>query len=274
MSGQRQSTSQQDADVSIHDWAQVPDEDLEVHMSDSEGTEQAKEVKKGRQEAIWKERWAEACQQRAEEAWLEREHQEHEEKEKWDHEECVEHKKTPADPSVQFNDWGLDWDDGGDPHGHDQATMCQMPTARKRKKCSWATTEDNEGATGGSRKWARTGSLQGSRKKKGWTGNEDDDDDKIEEVPAPVVPQFEVAHLCLIREALESGGLGQGVPERLYNKWMLMVQGRQVAAMELQALTMQAYVRHMMATLLWPPVGWVGVVAGRVETGTGGSRSV
>ncbi|KAI6125198.1 hypothetical protein EV401DRAFT_1886078 [Pisolithus croceorrhizus] len=34
------------------DWAQVPDKDLEVHTSNSEGTKQAKEAKKSRQEMV------------------------------------------------------------------------------------------------------------------------------------------------------------------------------------------------------------------------------
>ncbi|KAI6168543.1 hypothetical protein EDD17DRAFT_1503368 [Pisolithus thermaeus] len=42
------------------DWTQVPDADLEVHTSNSEGTEQAKEAKKSRHKAVRKERWAKA----------------------------------------------------------------------------------------------------------------------------------------------------------------------------------------------------------------------
>ncbi|KAI6101589.1 hypothetical protein EV401DRAFT_2080287 [Pisolithus croceorrhizus] len=270
------------------DWAQVPNRDLEVHTSDSEGTKQAKEAKKGRWEAIWKERQAKACRQRAEEAHLERECQEHKEQERWDHEECEEHEKVEAvqwaaaaeaeamrqsvaKDKGRHDDQGLNQDDGGSPHIHGKAANNEV--RKRKKKCSWAMTEDNEGTAGGSRKHAGMGGLWGSGKKKGQTGNEDnDDDDEIEEVPALVVPQFEVAHSRLVGEASESGELGQGVPERLYDEWMLVVQGRQAAAMELQALAVQTYVRHVTATLPWPPVGRVGVGAGRVETGTMGSR--
>ncbi|KAI6095244.1 hypothetical protein F5141DRAFT_1222198 [Pisolithus sp. B1] len=274
---QQQSLSRQPTDTPAQDWAQVPDRDLKVHMSDSEGTKQAKEAEKSKWEALRKEKQAEAHRQKAEEACLER-------KTRAGGATGVEwancgprvepHPQAPADPGVQHNDWGPNWDDGGSPHIRGKAAMRQVPTTKKRKKkCSWAMTENNKGTAGGSRRRAGTGGLWGSRKKKGWTGDRDDNN-KIEEVPALVVPQFEAAHSCLVRDASELGGSGQGVPERLYDEWMLMVQGRQVvatewmaAAMELQALTMQAYMRHMTATPLWPPVGWVGAVAGRVEMG-------
>ncbi|KAI6137138.1 hypothetical protein F5141DRAFT_1209454 [Pisolithus sp. B1] len=79
---QQQSSSRQPTDAPAQDWAQVPDMDLEVHMSNSEGTKQAKEAKKGKWEALRKEKQAEACRQKAEEACLERERQEWEEHER------------------------------------------------------------------------------------------------------------------------------------------------------------------------------------------------
>ncbi|KAI6160805.1 hypothetical protein EDD17DRAFT_1760276 [Pisolithus thermaeus] len=253
----------------IRDWAQVPNEDLKVHTSNSEGTKQAKEAEKGRREAIWKERQAEACWQRAEEACLEREHQEHEEQEKRDREEHEERKKAPADPSVQHDDQGPNQDDGGSPHIRGKAAMQWVPTTKR---------EDNEGTAGGSRKHAGTGGSQGSRKKKGQTSNEDDNNNKIEEgcikTRAIITILSPSLGFCFFFSSS-----GQGVLERLYDEQMLMVQGRQVAVMEqmaavmeLQALAVQAYMRHMTAPPLWPPVGQVGAVAGGVEMGTRGSQ--
>ncbi|KAI6114001.1 hypothetical protein F5141DRAFT_1213136 [Pisolithus sp. B1] len=287
---QQQSLSQQPTDMPAWDWAQAPDADLKVHTSDSEGTKQAKEAEKEQEEHERLE--CEECteqerQEVIEVAWqaaaVEAEAvQQSVAKDKGQAGELQALGQALSVGGVQFNDWGLDQDDGGTP------CKCQAmaggqscsPCRKRKKKCSWAMMEDSEGVTGGSRKWAGTGGSQGSRRKKGWTSDEDDDNNnKIEEVPALVVPQFEVAHLHLIGEALELGGSGQGVPERLYDKQMLVVQGRQAVAMEqmavameLQALAMQAYVRHMTAPLPWPSVGRVGVVAGRVETGTGGSQ--
>ncbi|KAI6100958.1 hypothetical protein EDD16DRAFT_1716879 [Pisolithus croceorrhizus] len=63
------SSSCQPTNTTSWDWTQVPDVDLRVHTSNSEGTEEAKEAKK-------------------EEAWLERECLEWEEHKKWEQEEC------------------------------------------------------------------------------------------------------------------------------------------------------------------------------------------
>ncbi|KAI6137147.1 hypothetical protein F5141DRAFT_1209483 [Pisolithus sp. B1] len=289
---QQQSSSRQPTNMPAWDWAQVPDMDLKVHTSDLEGTKQAKEAEKGKREALRKQKWAEAHHQKAEEACLERERQEQEEHERWEHEEHADRERQEAievawravaaeaeavqqsvvkdrgrvgklqaqswvssTGSVQFNDWGLDQDNGGAPHDHDQAAM------KRKKKCSWAMMEDSKGVTGGSKKQARTGGSWGSGRKKGQTGNEDDnDDDEIEEVPVPAVPQFKVACSHLIREASELGR-------------QVVVMEQMVAVMELQALAVQAYMRHMMAPPLWPSVGQVGAVAGRVEMGARGSWS-
>ncbi|KAI6112647.1 hypothetical protein F5141DRAFT_1063046 [Pisolithus sp. B1] len=90
---QQQSLSQQPTNVPAWDWAQVPDMDLKVHTSDSEGTKQAKEAKKGKQEVLRKEKWAKACHQKAEEACLERERQEWEEHERQEHKECMDQER-------------------------------------------------------------------------------------------------------------------------------------------------------------------------------------
>ncbi|KAI6095659.1 hypothetical protein EV401DRAFT_1896003 [Pisolithus croceorrhizus] len=91
----RPSTSQPPAPASSRDWSQATDADLEVHTSDSEGTERAKEVEKSRREAAKKERRAEACRQKAEEARLERERKEREEHERqeWERREREERER-------------------------------------------------------------------------------------------------------------------------------------------------------------------------------------
>ncbi|KAI6095480.1 hypothetical protein EDD16DRAFT_1707121 [Pisolithus croceorrhizus] len=78
--------SQQPASTSSHDWSQAANEDLEVHMSDSEGTERAKEAEKSRWEAAKRERRVEAHCQKAEEARLEQERKEREEHERQEQE--------------------------------------------------------------------------------------------------------------------------------------------------------------------------------------------
>ncbi|KAI6120251.1 hypothetical protein EDD16DRAFT_1518995 [Pisolithus croceorrhizus] len=89
------STSQQPAPASSHDWSQATNMDLEVHMSDLEGTERAKEAEKSRQEAAKRECRVEACHQKAEEARLERERKEQEEHERqeWERREREEHER-------------------------------------------------------------------------------------------------------------------------------------------------------------------------------------
>ncbi|KAI6124072.1 hypothetical protein EDD16DRAFT_1517735 [Pisolithus croceorrhizus] len=90
------SSSCQPTTTPSQDWTQVPDADLKVHTSNSEGTEQAKEAKKSRHKAVRKER--------AEEAWLEREcleweeceKQEQEEHERWECKECEEKERWEA----------------------------------------------------------------------------------------------------------------------------------------------------------------------------------
>ncbi|KAI6129783.1 hypothetical protein EDD16DRAFT_1701220 [Pisolithus croceorrhizus] len=94
MSSQQHST-QQPISASSHDWRQATDEDLEVHMSNLEGTEKAKEAEKSHQEVAKKEHRAEACRQKAEEAWLERERKEQEEwkRQEWEEWERQEHEE-------------------------------------------------------------------------------------------------------------------------------------------------------------------------------------
>ncbi|KAI6108434.1 hypothetical protein EDD16DRAFT_1712015 [Pisolithus croceorrhizus] len=84
---QQPSSSRQNPNVPARDWTQASDMDLEVHTSNSEGTEQAKETEKGRREVLRKEKRAEAHRQKVEEARLERERRECEEREKREREE-------------------------------------------------------------------------------------------------------------------------------------------------------------------------------------------
>ncbi|KAI6101689.1 hypothetical protein EDD16DRAFT_1716365 [Pisolithus croceorrhizus] len=79
------SSSCQPTTTPSQDWTQVPDADLEVHTSNSEGTEQAKEAKK-------KEAWLEReCLE-----WEECEKQEQEEHERWECKECEEKERWEA----------------------------------------------------------------------------------------------------------------------------------------------------------------------------------
>ncbi|KAI6105213.1 hypothetical protein EDD16DRAFT_1714009 [Pisolithus croceorrhizus] len=100
MSSQQHMT-QQPISASSCDWSQATDKDLEVHMSDSEGTKKAKEAEKSCQEVAKKECRAEAHHQKVEEAWLERERKEQEEhkrqeQEEWEREECKEQERWEA----------------------------------------------------------------------------------------------------------------------------------------------------------------------------------
>ncbi|KAI6095721.1 hypothetical protein EDD16DRAFT_1528437 [Pisolithus croceorrhizus] len=155
------------------------------------------------------------------------------------------------------------------------------PCQKRKKKCSWAMVEEAEAAARPSRKRAGTGSLQGKGQKKGQPNDkEDDDNDKIEEVPVLAGPQSQAAYLCLVREMLVMGALVEGVPEPLYDKHMLIVQVRIAAvmehlalAMEVQAGAVQAYMRHMTTFPPWPPVVWAGVAPGGVRLVAMGSMA-
>ncbi|KAI6095096.1 hypothetical protein EDD16DRAFT_1721145 [Pisolithus croceorrhizus] len=86
----QQSTSQQTVPTPSCNWSQ---EDLEVHTSNSEGMERAKEAERSQWEVV-KECQAEACPQKVEEACLERERKEQEE---WERQECEEQEKQECE---------------------------------------------------------------------------------------------------------------------------------------------------------------------------------
>ncbi|KAI6096240.1 hypothetical protein EV401DRAFT_1895815 [Pisolithus croceorrhizus] len=183
------SSSCQPTNTTSWDWTQVPDVDLRVHTSNSEGTEEAKEAKKGRHKVARKEKWAEAHQQRAEEAWLERECLEWEEHKKWEqeecerqeHEECEEKERWEAlavacqatVAEVEAAQQSVTKDKGRVYSSGQVATYSPMAGAsmgmllqtvrgsrKRKKKCSWVTVEEAETMAGSSRKRAGMGSLQ------------------------------------------------------------------------------------------------------------------
>ncbi|KAI6094182.1 hypothetical protein EDD17DRAFT_1503690 [Pisolithus thermaeus] len=106
MSSQQHMT-QQPVSTSSHNWRQATNEVLEVHTSDLEGTEKAKEAEKSCWEAAKKEHRAEACHQKVEEAQLERERKEQEEQERWEQEEWErqEHKEQERREAIKTACW-------------------------------------------------------------------------------------------------------------------------------------------------------------------------
>ncbi|KAI6137426.1 hypothetical protein EDD17DRAFT_1517389 [Pisolithus thermaeus] len=291
------STSQQPAPASSHDWSQATDADLEVHMSDLEGTERAKEAEKSRREVAKRERRAEACCQKVEEACLERERKEREEHERQERErrEWEERKRLEQEEQESSGQVAAYSPTTGASMGtlrvaptvrrtacdsckqRGEASECWVvaggrscgPCRKRKKKCSWAMVEEveAEAAVSGSKKQARMGGSRGSGRKKGRTDEEDDDE--IEEVLGPAASHPEASRSGLVREESEFGGSGQGVPGPVYNERMLVIQARQAAAMEHQALVMERmagameaqavavhiYVQRQPVFPLWPPGG-------------------
>ncbi|KAI6096188.1 hypothetical protein EV401DRAFT_1895854 [Pisolithus croceorrhizus] len=320
------STSQQPAPASSHDWSQATNMDLEVHMSDLEGTERAKEAEKSRQEAAKRECRVEACHQKAEEARLERERKEQEEHERqeWERREREEHERLEREEQerqealaaarraavaevevarqsvakekghvgeLQSESRGSSVGSSGQVAAYSPMTGASMARGgrKRKKKCSWAMVEEVEveAAVSGSRKRARMGGSRGSGRKKGWTDEEDNNDNEIEEVLGPAASRPEASGLGLVGEESEFGGSGQGVPGPLYDERMLVIQARQAAVMEHQALAMERMAGAMEAQVVvvhvymqrqpvfppWPPGGLVGVapVTGQTEAGGNGS---
>ncbi|KAI6104690.1 hypothetical protein EV401DRAFT_2079064 [Pisolithus croceorrhizus] len=140
--------------------------------------------------------------------------------------------------------------------------------------------EEAEAVARSSRKRARAGSSWGEGQKKGQPDDEEDNDDnKIEEVPAPADPWSQAVYLHLVEEMLVMGASVEGVLEPLYDEHMLIIQARIAVAtehlalaMEVQAGAVQAYLRHMTTFLPWPPVVQAGVAPGRVGSVAKGSR--
>ncbi|KAI6107300.1 hypothetical protein EDD16DRAFT_1712513 [Pisolithus croceorrhizus] len=309
----RPSTSQPPAPASSRDWSQATDADLEVHTSNSEGTERAKEAEKSQQEAAKKERRAEARRQKAEEACLEWERKEREEHERQEAlaaaRQAAVAEAEAARQSVakekghvgelQSESRGSSVGSSGQVAAYSPTTGASMgtlqvaPTVRHAacdgcKQRGEAEEVEVEAAASGSRKWAGTGGSRGSGRKKGRTDEEDDDDDdEIEEVPGPVTSCPEASGSGPAREGSEFGRLGQGVPGPLYDEHMLVIQARQVAAMERQALTMErmagameaqavavhVYVQRQPVFPPWPPGGLAGVAPGASQAVVGESGS-
>ncbi|KAI6119752.1 hypothetical protein EDD16DRAFT_1519329 [Pisolithus croceorrhizus] len=86
------SMSQQPAPASSRDWSQATDTDLEVHTSDSEGTERAKEAEK------------KARCQKVEEARLEweRKEQEEHERQEWERREREERERLEREEQERW----------------------------------------------------------------------------------------------------------------------------------------------------------------------------
>ncbi|KAI6105235.1 hypothetical protein EDD16DRAFT_1714038 [Pisolithus croceorrhizus] len=311
---QQPSSSQQNPNTPAHDWTQASDVDLEVHTSNSEGTEQAKETEKGRWEALRKEKWAEAHRQKAEEACLEREQQECEEQEKQEQEEHEAQERQAHEEQerqgaletahwaaaveveagvvsgqvgdhIQPDHWDKPWSHSGDTYAL-TVSLQGLQAAGGSGRVPDGAQEEEEAVAGGSRKWARTGGLRGSGRKKGWA-DEEDDNDKIKEVPGLVTSCPKASRLGLVREGSEFSRSGQGVPGPVYDEHMLVIHARQVVAMEHQVLMMEwmagameaqavtvcIYVQRQPVFLPWPPGGLAGAAPGASQVVVGGSRS-
>ncbi|KAI6125146.1 hypothetical protein EDD16DRAFT_1703486 [Pisolithus croceorrhizus] len=290
------STSQQPAPASSCDWSQATNVDLEVHTSNSEGTERAKEAEKSRREVAKRERRVEAHRQKAEEARLERERKEQEEHERQEQERREREERERLEQEEQERQEAL--------AAAQQAAVVEAEAARqsvmKEKGHVGELQSESRGSSVGSSgrvaAYSPTtrvsmgsgpgwGVSRGSGRKKGQNDEEDDDDDEIEEVPGPAASRPEASGLGLVREESEFGGSGQGVPGPLYDECMLMIQARQAVAMERQALVMERMARAMEAQAVavriyvqrqpvfppWPPGGLVGVAPVTGQTAAGGN---
>ncbi|KAI6010058.1 hypothetical protein EDC04DRAFT_2610358 [Pisolithus marmoratus] len=155
------------------DWTQVPDVDLEVHTSNLEGTERAKEVEKSCWEAAKKEHRVEEWERQEceeQERWA---HEEHEEKERW----AAIKAACQAVVAEAEGAWQSVTKEKG--QGGTDAKTGSLQRLQAKGGGSWATAEEAKAVAGPLRKRAGTGSLQGEGRKKGWPdkGNDDDDDD-------------------------------------------------------------------------------------------------
>ncbi|KAI6113977.1 hypothetical protein EV401DRAFT_2074123 [Pisolithus croceorrhizus] len=268
---QQPSSSRQNPNVPARDWTQASDMDLEVHTSNSEGTEQAKETEKGRREVLRKEKRAEAHRQKVEEARLERERRECEEREKREREEreaqerqarkeqerrealetacraavaeaeavrqsIAREKGRVGELQSESRGSSVGSSDTYAPTVSLQGLQAAGGSGRVPGGGGWK--DEEEAVAGGSRKRAGMGGSRGSGRKKG-QADEEDDDNEIEEVPGPVTSHPEASGSGPAREGSEFGRLGQGVPGPLYDERMLVIQARQAAAMERQALVME-----------------------------------
>ncbi|KAI6011925.1 hypothetical protein BKA83DRAFT_4501419 [Pisolithus microcarpus] len=211
MSQQLQSMGHQTTAIPSWDLSQVPDDALEVLMDDSEGTKQAKEAEKGRQEAVKREHQAE-----------EQEQQEQEE----------QRAKEVAKLAASSKGKGMGSMPLYSPMTGAKISKMAVPIFQKqKKKCSWVA-EDQEALTSGTRKQAGPGCLLGEKKKRGWSGAEDKEVDK--EVGANKgsemsVPCFEAAGSCLIGERELRHGLP---PDDKYHRQLLVAQEEQAIALE------------------------------------------
>ncbi|KAI6106033.1 hypothetical protein EDD16DRAFT_1705154 [Pisolithus croceorrhizus] len=98
------SMSQQPAPASSHDWSQAADKDLEVHMSNLEGTERAKEVEKSQWEAAKSEHGAEEARLE----WERKEQEEHERQE-WERQEQEEHERLEWEEQERWEALAAAW---------------------------------------------------------------------------------------------------------------------------------------------------------------------
>ncbi|KIK18420.1 hypothetical protein PISMIDRAFT_14405 [Pisolithus microcarpus 441] len=275
MSQQPQGTSRQTTAAPSRDWTQVPDEELEVLMDDSKGTEWAKEVEKDWRETVKKLRRAEVRRQRAEEAWWceEEEHRRSEEErlvreraeqERWAQEERERQRaEEVAKQAASSKGKGRVEELQREGQLVQTARMGSMPiysptTGAKLGKMAVLIyrVACDECQQRGEAQECRLGS-RGSRgvnkwrEEVGWDGRlvgreeeEVDEEVGVDEGSEMSAPRFEAAGSCLVGERELRRRLP---PDDEYHRWLLIAQEQQVMAME-----RQVYVQAMQGQM-WPP---------------------
>ncbi|KIK12605.1 hypothetical protein PISMIDRAFT_18617 [Pisolithus microcarpus 441] len=247
MSQQPQSMSCQPTAAPSQDWTQVPDEELEVLMDDSKGTEQAKEAKRNEclawEQAEW-EQWAqEECKrQRAKEA----AQQTMSGKGKGHVEELQREGQLMQMTRCIAHSWMGSMPIYSPMTGAKLSEMvvliywaaCNECQQKQKKKCS-CVAKGHKALMSGTRKWAGTGGSQGEKKKRGWSGAEDDEADEevgVNKGSEMSAPQFEVAGSHLVGERERRH---RWAPDNKYHRQLLVAQEQQVMVMEQQAVAVK-----------------------------------
>ncbi|KIK11671.1 hypothetical protein PISMIDRAFT_19343 [Pisolithus microcarpus 441] len=221
MSQQPQGMSCQTTAAPSQDWTQVPDKELEVLTDDSEGTEQAKEVERDRQEMVKKQRRAKERAKQEQWAQEEQERQRAEEAAK----QTASSKGKGHVEELQREGQLMQMARMGSMPIYSPTTgtklskmavpiywvACDECQQKRKKKCSWAA-EDQEASTSGTRKRAGTGGSWGKKKKRGQSGAEDEEVDEevgVDKGSKMSAPRFEVVWATLLEREKRSGAVWQ-----------------------------------------------------------------
>ncbi|KIK14343.1 hypothetical protein PISMIDRAFT_17348 [Pisolithus microcarpus 441] len=238
MSQQPQGTSHQTTATPSWDWTQVPDKELEVLVDDSKGTEQAKEVKRNRQETVKKQRRA----------------------------------KVPIYSPTTGAKLGkmvvLIYQMACNKCQQKRKKKCSWVAEDREASMSGARKCTGMGGSQGEKK---------KRGQSGAEDEEVDKEAGVDKGSEMLVPCFEVAGSCLIGERELRHRLppddeyhGQLL---VTQEQQVMVMEQQAAAQEAQAVTIQVYMQAMQGQM-WPPfpptmAPWVGVPQGGAASATG-----